>query len=96
MGSIFIIERPNNQAQLRLLFVDRSVRGLGLGRWLVEESIRYCRAEGFSVVYLWTVKGLDRAIWIYESVGFTPVTERSVEEWGKRNLEVRFDLKLLG
>ena len=83
VGSIFIIERPNNQAQLRLLFVDRSVRGLGLGRWLVEESIRYCRAEGFSVVYLWTVKGLDRAIWIYESVGFTPVTEKRVEEWGK-------------
>jgi GNAT superfamily N-acetyltransferase len=95
VGSIFIIERPDNQAQLRLLFVDRSVRGLGLGRWLVEESIRYCRAKGFSVVYLWTVKGLDRAIRIYESVGFAPVTEKSVEEWGKTNLEVRFDLNLV-
>ena len=45
MGSIFIIERPKNQAQLRLLFVDRSVRGLGLGRWLVEESICYCQGR---------------------------------------------------
>jgi len=94
VGSIFIIERPNNQAQLRLLFVDRSVRGVGLGRWLVEESIRYCRAEGFSVVYLWTVKGLERAIWIYESIGFRPAAEKSVEEWGKTNLEIRFDLDL--
>src|ERR1700755_81054 len=53
VGSIFIIERPDNEAQLRLLFVDRSLRGLGLGRCLVEESIRYCRREGFNLVYLW-------------------------------------------
>jgi GNAT superfamily N-acetyltransferase len=90
----FIIERPNNQAQLRLLFVDTSVRGLGLGRWLVEESIRYCKGEGFDVVYLWTVKGLDRAIWLYESVGFTRVAEKIVGEWGKTSLEIRFDLHL--
>jgi GNAT superfamily N-acetyltransferase len=94
VGSILIVERLDNQAQLRLLFVDRSVRGIGLGRWLVEESIRYCRAGGFNVVYLWTVQGLDRAISIYESVGFTRVAEKSVEEWGKTNLEIRFDLKL--
>jgi GNAT superfamily N-acetyltransferase len=94
VGSIFIIERPNNQAQLRLLFVDRSVRGIGLGRWLTEESVRYSRAEGFSVVYLWTVRGLDRAISLYESVGFTPVEEKSVQEWGKTTVEVRFDLRL--
>jgi GNAT superfamily N-acetyltransferase len=95
VGSIFIIERPNNQAQLRLLFVDHSLRGLGLGRWLVEESIRYCKSAGFNVVYLWTVKGLDRAIWLYESVGFTPVSEKKVEEWGQSNLEIRFDLELV-
>jgi GNAT superfamily N-acetyltransferase len=94
VGSIFIVERPNNQAQLRLLFVDRTVRGVGLGRWLVEESIRYCRTAQFNVVYLWTVQGLDRAISIYESVGFTKITEKSVEEWGKSSLEIRFDLNL--
>jgi GNAT superfamily N-acetyltransferase len=94
VGSIFIVERPHNQAQLRLLFVDRSVRGVGLGRWLVEESICYCRTHEFNVVYLWTVEGLDRAISIYESVGFNRVAEKSVEEWGSTSLEIRFDLNL--
>jgi GNAT superfamily N-acetyltransferase len=94
VGSIFIVERPENQAQLRLLFVDRSARGVGLGRWLVEESIHHCRAAGFDVVYLWTVEGLDRAISIYESVGFIRGAEKSVEEWGKTSLEIRFDLPL--
>jgi GNAT superfamily N-acetyltransferase len=94
VGSIFIVERPNNQAQLRLLFVDRTVRNIGLGRWLVEESIRYCRASGFNLVYLWTVEGLDRAISIYESVGFTRVAVKPVEEWGRTSFEIRFDLDL--
>jgi GNAT superfamily N-acetyltransferase len=94
IGSIFIIERPYNEAQLRLLFVDRQVRGVGLGRWLVEESIRYCRTAGFSVVYLWTVQGLDRATAVYESVGFTRVTEKTAEQWGKPSREIRFDLNL--
>ncbi|MBV8532739.1 MAG: GNAT family N-acetyltransferase [Verrucomicrobia bacterium] len=94
VGSIFIVERPDNQAQLRLLFVDRTVRGVGLGRWLVEESIRYCREHGFDLVYLWTVAGLDRAIAIYESVGFVRVADKTVQEWGKSSLEVRFDLRL--
>ena len=96
VGSIFIVERPDNQAQLRLLFVDQTVRSIGLGRWLVEESIRYCRASGFELVYLWTVDGLDRAISIYESVGFTRVAQKIVEDWGRRSVEVRFDLDLAG
>jgi GNAT superfamily N-acetyltransferase len=94
VGSIFIIERPNNQAQLRLLFVDRSMRGLGLGRWLTEESIRYSRSKDFSTVYLWTVRGLDRAISLYESVGFTAVGEKRIEEWGTETVEIRYDLRL--
>jgi GNAT superfamily N-acetyltransferase len=94
VGSVLIIERPGNQAQLRLLFVDRSVRGLGLGRWLVEESIRYCRSVGFNVVYLWTVDGLDRAISVYESVGFVKVAEKPIDDWGGENLEIQFDLDL--
>lgn len=94
VGSIFIIERPHNEAQLRLLFVDRQVRGVGLGRWLVEESIRYCRAAGFKLVYLWTVQGLDRAIAVYESVGFIRVKEKTAEQWGRPSREIRFDLNL--
>jgi GNAT superfamily N-acetyltransferase len=94
VGSVLIIERPQNEAQLRLLFVAKSVRGIGLGRWLVEEAIRYSASFGFGRVYLWTVAGLDRAISIYESVGFAQSEERLTEEWGQASREVRFDLAL--
>ena len=90
----WIIERPENEAQLRLLFVAKSARGIGLGRWLVEEAVRYSALCGFRRIYLWTVAGLDRAIAIYKSVGFMQSEERSIEGWGQRSTEVRFDLAL--
>jgi GNAT superfamily N-acetyltransferase len=95
VGSVLIVERPQNEAQLRLLFVAKSVRGIGLGRWLVEEAIRYSASSGFGRIYLWTVAGLDRAISIYESVGFLQSEEKFIEEWGQTSREVRFDLALL-
>jgi GNAT superfamily N-acetyltransferase len=93
-GSVLIIERPANEAQLRLLFVAKSLRGIGLGRWLVEEAIRYSGSRGFDRIYLWTVDGLDRAITIYESLGFKRSEEKVIEQWGKASTEIRFDLHL--
>jgi GNAT superfamily N-acetyltransferase len=92
VGSVFIFEQPANQAQLRLLFVDSSVRGCGLGRWLVEESVSYCRAAGFRTVFLWTVRGLDRAISIYSSLGFIEAEVKRTLAWGRESIEVRYEL----
>ncbi|HET9373421.1 MAG TPA: GNAT family N-acetyltransferase [Chthoniobacterales bacterium] len=92
VGSVFIFEQPANQAQLRLLFVDSSIRGCGLGRWLVEESVGYCRAAGFRTVFLWTVRGLDRAISIYSSLGFKEAEVKKTWAWGRESIEVRYEL----
>jgi GNAT superfamily N-acetyltransferase len=94
VGSVFIFEQPGDQAQLRLLFVDASVRGCGLGRWLVEESVRYCRTAGFRSVFLWTVEGLDRAISIYSSLGFKETEVKKSLAWGKESVELRYELVL--
>jgi GNAT superfamily N-acetyltransferase len=92
VGSVFICEQPDDCAQLRLLFVDKSIRGCGLGRWLVEESVHYCASAGFRSVYLWTVRGLDRAISIYSSLGFQETEVKETTAWGGRNEEVRYEL----
>jgi len=94
VGSVLVVERSANQAQLRLLFVARSVRGIGLGRWLAEEAVRHSASRGFERIYLWTVAGLDRAISIYQSLGFIQSDEKLMEDWGKSSTEIRFDLDL--
>ena len=94
VGSVFICELPDDVAQLRLLFADRSVRGSGLGRWLTEDSVRYCREAGFKKVFLWTVDGLERAIAIYRSLGFEQTGENTQLVWGRESRELRFDLIL--
>jgi GNAT superfamily N-acetyltransferase len=94
VGSVFICELPDDVAQLRLLFADKSVRGSGLGRWLTEDSVRYCREAGFKKVLLWTVDGLERAISIYRSLGFKLTEEKTQLIWGRESRELRFDLDL--
>src|SRR5260370_1826173 len=94
VGSVFIFEQPKNQAQLRLLFVDASVRGGGLGRWLVEESVRYCCTAGFRTVFLWTVRGLDRPISIYSSLGFREASAIKNFAWGRYSVDLRYELAL--
>lgn len=94
VGSIFVVERPHNRAQIRLLFVDKDVRGIGLGRWLVQEAVRYCRESGFDSIFLWTVDGLDRAASIYESTGFVRTEIKPDSSWGRQSVEVRYDLTL--
>ena len=94
VGSVLICELPDDVAQLRLLFADKSVRGSGLGRWLTEDSVRYCREAGFKKVFLWTVDGLERAISIYKSVGFKLTDEKTQMVWGRESRELKFDLVL--
>jgi len=91
-GSVFICELPGDVAQLRLLFVDVSARGLGLGRWLVEEAVQYCRDAGFKSIFLWTVEGLDRAKTVYTSLGFTVTETKPNQHWREQAREVRYDL----
>lgn len=92
-GSVFVSDLADGRAQLRLLFVDDALRGLGLGRWLVEEAVRYGREAGFTSMFLWTVDGLDRALSIYRDCGFTLAQTKDNQDWGRRSRELRFDLR---
>jgi ribosomal protein S18 acetylase RimI-like enzyme len=67
-----------DETELRLLAVDASARGRGVGQALVEACIERTRALGRPML-LHTTQFMDAAPRLYERVGFRRAPERDVE-----------------
>ncbi|KRB61502.1 MarR family transcriptional regulator [Rhizobium sp. Root708] len=83
VGSILIANGGNGIAKLRLLYVDKSARGLGLGRTLVEECIRFAKSKGYRQLSLWTNDVLHAARGIYIKAGFRLASEERHRMFGR-------------
>jgi GNAT superfamily N-acetyltransferase len=82
-GSIALVTADDpGTARLRILFVSRDARGLGLGSRLVEHCLDFARAAGYERVVLWTASLLHSARRIYEANGFTLVKEEPFRGFG--------------
>ena len=82
VGSVFIVKESDAVARLRLLIVEPKARGLGVGRRLVEECIRFSRQAGYREITLWTHSILTAARRIYAAAGFKIVETETHDEFG--------------
>ena len=94
VGSAFLVRASDRVAKLRLLYVESSARGLGIGSRLVEECVSFARAKGYRTLTLWTNDILVSARKIYQAAGFRLVKEERHHSFGKDLVGQNWDLAL--
>src|SRR5258706_4992951 len=83
VGAVFVAKASDEVAKLRLLHVESEARGLGIGKRLVEECVRFSRQAGYQKITLWTQSILDAARHIYKQAGFRVMREEQHHSFGK-------------
>ncbi|MFE2997447.1 GNAT family N-acetyltransferase [Nocardia sp. NPDC059246] len=82
VGCVYCMREDDTTARLRLLLVEPSARGLGVGSALVDECLRFAAAAGYTEMVLWTNSVLDSARHIYQRAGFELVESNPHHSFG--------------
>ena len=105
LGCVFLVqardETPertpvDGTAQLRMLLVEPSARGLGIGARLVDECERFARQAGYTRIVLWTNSVLLAARGIYAKAGYRLLKSEPHTSFGHALVGETWELPLDG
>ncbi len=91
VGSIGIERVDDRTAEIHRLYLDAHLRGRGLGKALVEETLAWCRAEGVGRLVLWSDTRFEHSHRLYDRMGFARLGERTVPDDINASREYRFE-----
>lgn len=94
VGSVFLAKASDDVARLRMLLVEPSARGSGLGTALVGVCVAAAKEIGYKSMTLWTENVLTAARRIYRRAGFTIVSSEPTESFGHQMVSEIWQLDL--
>jgi GNAT superfamily N-acetyltransferase len=94
VGCVFVFRKSPRVAKLRMLLVEPTARGSGLGSRLIQECVDFARAAGYRKMTLWTHKSLRAARRLYRKAGFKLVHSAPNPSFGRKLVDEFWDLKL--
>jgi DNA-binding MarR family transcriptional regulator/GNAT superfamily N-acetyltransferase len=94
VGSVFLMRKTDEIGKLRLLLVEPSARGLGIGKRLAEDCIVFARQAGYRRMTLWTNDILIAARGIYRAAGFHLVASEPHSDFGPPMVGEEWELEL--
>src|SRR5216684_2759355 len=97
VGCVFLVKHPDSpetMAKLRLLLVEPSARGFGIGKRLVRECTLFACAAGYRKIDLWTNSVLDAARHLYQEEGYKLIKQEAHQSFGKSLVGETWELAL--
>ncbi|CEI61739.1 hypothetical protein FVEN_g2802 [Fusarium venenatum] len=76
-------------AQIRGFIVDERVRGLGVGKRLLNTAMEFVQQQGFDRVSLYTSRTQETSLFLYNKAGFEIVEDVEKDLWGWKTNELQ-------
>jgi putative acetyltransferase len=73
-GAYYPINRGEKAVEIRKMYLLSSIRGLGLGKYLLQQLEVAIASRGFQQIWIETASVLVEAVKLYESNGYQPAT----------------------
>ncbi|MBD2294952.1 GNAT family N-acetyltransferase [Anabaena sphaerica FACHB-251] len=74
-GAYYPIQRGEKAVEIRKMYLSPNIRGLGLGKYLLQQLELAIAKRGFKQIWIETASVLKEAVQLYENNGYIPATD---------------------